>query len=182
MTKKILTVLLAASSLGIVLPSPAGAQGGPPTPPPPEMKKTVDAFAGRWAFTGSLTLPDGKAKPLKTKLTCTKAVGGKAVSCIEEGEVVGLGAMHAAYLVGYDTFTRRVHFMAMTSDEAVHDHPCTWKDEHVLACEPLKGGMNGQPITEEFSVSFDGGGAVIKATVILSDGGRMLVDIKGKRT
>jgi hypothetical protein len=71
--------------------------------------------------------------------------------------------------------------MAMTSDEAVHDHPCTWKDEHQLACEPLKAGLNGQPITEEFSVSFEGGGVVVKATVILPDGGRMLVDIKGKR-
>jgi SAM-dependent methyltransferase len=146
-----------------------------------EMRR-VDAFAGLWAFAGSLTLPDGKAKPLKTRLTCTKAAGGKAVSCTEEGEVVGLGPMHAAYLVGYDTFTKRVHFMAMTSDEAVHDHPCTWKDEHQLACEPLKAGMRGQAITEEFTVSFDGGGAAIKATVILPDGGRMLVDVKGKRT
>jgi len=181
MSKKILTVLLTVASVGIALSSPAGAQGVPPAPPPPETKKTVDAFAGRLAFAGSLTLPDGRAKPVKTKLTCAKAAGGKAVSCTEDGEVVGLGPMHGAYLVGYDTFTKRVHFMAMTSDEAVHDHPCTWKDEHVLACEPLKGGMNGQPITEEFSVSFDGGGAAIKATVILPDGGRMLVDIKGKR-
>jgi hypothetical protein len=117
MTKKILTVLLAVSSLGALLPGRAGAQGGPPQPPPPEMKKTVDAFAGRWAFTGSLTLPDGKAKPVKTKLTCTKAVGGKAVSCIEDGEVVGLGPMHAAYLIGYDTFTKRVHFMRWRDDD-----------------------------------------------------------------
>jgi hypothetical protein len=42
--------------------------------------------------------------------------------------------------------------------------------------------MRGQAITEEFTVSFDGGGAAIKATVILPDGGRMLVDVKGKRT
>jgi hypothetical protein len=182
MTKKILTIVLAVSSLGAIPSGRADAQSGPPQPPPPEMKRTVDAFAGRWAFAGSLTLPDGKARPLKTKLTCTKAVAGKAVSCIEDGAVVGLGPMHAAYLIGYDTFTKRVHFMAMTSDEAVHDHPCTWKDEHLLACEPLKAGMNGQPITEEFSVSFDGGGAAIKATVLLPDGARMLVDIKGKRS
>jgi hypothetical protein len=182
MTKKILTVLLAVSSLGAIPSTRAGAQGDPPQPAAPELKKTVDAFAGRWALAGSLTLPDGKAKPVKTRLTCTKAAGGKAVSCTEDGEVVGLGPMHAAYLVGYDTFTKRVHFMAMTSDEAVHDHPCTWKDERVLACEPLKAGMNGQPITEEFSVSFEGRGVAIKATVILPDGGHMLVDIKGKRT
>jgi hypothetical protein len=182
MTKKTLIVMLAASSLDLVLSTRAIAQSGPPAPPPPEMKKTVDAFAGRWAFRGSLTLPDGRAKPVKTKLTCAKAAGGKAVSCTEDGEVVGLGPMHGAYLVGYDTFTKRVHFMAMTSDEAVHNHPCDWKDEHVLACEPLKAGMNGQPITEEFSVSFEGSGAAIKATVLLPDGSRMLIDIKGKRS
>jgi hypothetical protein len=182
MNKKILTMLLVVSSLGVVLPSQVGAQGGPPPPPPPEMKKTVDAFAGRWAFAGSLTLPDGKAKPLKSTMTCTKVAGGKAVSCTEDGEVVGLGPTHAAFLVGYDTFTKRVHFMAMTSDEAVHDHPCAWKDEHLLACEPLKAGMNGSPITEEFSVSFKGGNPAIKVTVTLPDGGRMLVEMKGKRS
>jgi hypothetical protein len=181
MTKKIVTLLLAISCLGLLPPRRAGAQGGPPQPPPPEMKKTVDAFAGRWAFTGSLTLPDGKARSVKTKLTCNKAAGAKAVSCTEDGEVVGLGPMHGAYLIGYDTFTKRVHFMAMTSDEAVHDHPCSWKDEHLLACDPLKAGMNGQPITEEFSVSFEGAAAAIKATVLLPDGSRMLIDIKGKR-
>jgi hypothetical protein len=31
-------------------------------------------------------------------------------------------------------------------------------------------------------VSLEGGGAAIKATVTLPDGGRMLVDIKGKRS
>jgi hypothetical protein len=174
MTTKTLFLLLALSSLS----TRAGAEGNPP---PPEMKKTVDAFAGHWTFTGTLTLPDGKSKPLKTRLTCTKAAGGKAVSCTEDTEVVGLGPMHAAYLVGYDTFSKRVHFMAITSDEAVHDHPCSWKDEHELACEPLKAGMMGKAITEEFAVSFDGNGAAIKATVTLSEGGRMLIDIKGKR-
>jgi hypothetical protein len=175
MTKKTTTVLFLIS-LGAVIARLANAEGTPP----PEMKRTVDAFAGRWTFTGTITLPDGKSAPVKTKLTCTKAAGGKAVSCVEDGEVTGLGPMHAAYLVGYDTFSKRVHFMAMTSDEAVHDHPCTWTSEHQLTCEPLKGGMNGQAITEEFTVSFETG-AVIKAKVTLPDGGRMLIDIKGKR-
>jgi hypothetical protein len=177
MTTNNLLLLLAVSSLGTALPALADA----PSAPPPELKKTVDAFAGRWNLAGTLTLPDGKSRPLKSRMVCTRAAGGKAVSCTDDGEVVGLGPMHATYLVGYDTFSKRVHFMAMTSDEAVHDHPCSWKDEHELACEPLKGGMNGKAITEEFAVSFEGAAAAIKATVTMAEGGRMTVDLKGKR-
>ncbi len=179
MTKQTSLTLLTLAFVGAFMPDPAAAQGGPP---PPEMKKTVDAFAGRWTFAGTMTLPDGKSAPIKDRLTCTKAAGGKAVSCIEEGDVVGLGPSHGAFLIGYDTFGKRVHFMAMTSDEAVHDHQCSWKEGRQLACDPLKGGMNGQAVTEEFTVSFDGGSAVIKVAVTLPDGGRMLIDMKGKRS
>ena len=179
MTKKIVSILLALSWVEAVAPIDASAQGG--ALPPPEMKKTVDAFAGRWTFAGTVTLPDGKPKPVKDKVTCTKAAGGQAVSCIEEGEVTGLGARQGAFLIGYDTFSKRVHFMAITSDEAVHDHACSWKNERELACDPLKGGMNGNAIIEEFGVSFDGAGATIRDVVTLPGGGRMLVDIKGRR-
>jgi len=179
MTKQTSLTLLTLAFVGVAAPNRAAAQGGPP---PPEMAKTVDAFAGRWTFAGTMTLPDGKTKPMKDRMTCTKVAGGKAVSCIEDGEVVGLGPSHGAFLIGYDTFSKRVHFMAMTSDEAVHDHQCSWKDGSQLTCEPLKGGMNGAAITEEFTVSFDGAAAVIKVAVTLPDGGRMLIDMKGKRT
>ena len=149
--------------------------------PPPELKKTVDAFAGRWSLVGTVTLPGAQPAGLKSKMVCTKAAGGKAVSCLEEGMAAGLGPMQGAYLIGYDTFGKRVHFMAITSDEAVHDHPCSWSNEHDLTCDPLKGGMNGSPITEEFVVSFNEKTLAIKVKVTLPDGGVMLIDIKGKR-
>jgi hypothetical protein len=173
MTTRALPLLIALFAAPI-----AGADEPPAAP---ELKKTVDAFAGHWVFDGTITLPGGKPKRTKTKLDCTKAAGGKAVYCVEDTTVVDLGPMHAVYLVGYDTFGKRVHFMAMTSDEAVHDHRCDWKTDRELACEPLKAGMNGAPVTEEFSISFNGNAAVFKATMT-QDGGPMTFDAKGKRS
>ncbi len=149
--------------------------------PAPELKKTVDAFAGTWIFDGSVTMGATKPKQAKSTLVCTRVAGGKAVSCIEDAVITDLGPMQSAFLIGYDTFGKRVHFMAMTSDEAVHDHPCTWRTDRVLECEPLKAGMNGAPITEDFSVVFGVNTAAIKGTVILPDGSRLTWDLKGRR-
>jgi hypothetical protein len=177
MTTKTLLLIAVLPSFSAV---PARADDHP-APAAPELKKTVDAFAGRWSFDGTLTLPDGKSKALTSKLTCSKVANGKAVSCLEEGHAADLGPSQSAFLIGYDTFGKRVHFMAITSDEAVHDHPCTWTSERDLTCEPLKGGMNGAPITEQFVVSFDGSTASIKVRTTMPDGSVMLVNLKGKR-
>jgi hypothetical protein len=181
MTTKTLPLLIALLPLSAALLAGARADERPPAPAP-ELKKTVDALAGHWAFDGTITLPGGKPKRVKMKLDCTRTAAGKAVYCLEDTVVVDLGPMQAAYLVGYDTFGKRVHFMAMTSDEAVHDHRCDWKNDRELACETLAAGMNGAPVTEEFGISFNGNLAVIKATMVVGGGNRMTFEVKGRRT
>ena len=100
--------------------SAARAEG---TAPPPELKKTADAFAGKWLYDTTVTMPS--AKPVKTKLTvdCKKTALGKAAACRWSGNIPGDGPFEGTAVVGYDTFGKAVHFMDLF-DEEVHDHKC----------------------------------------------------------
>jgi hypothetical protein len=81
--------------------------------------------------------------------------------------------MDASILVGADRLDNKVHFMAITSDDELHDHVCSWKDEQHLDCEPLRGGLGGQPITEDLSFTFDTGGAALRSITHFTDGGEL---------
>jgi hypothetical protein len=151
-----------------------------PSAPPPELKATVDAFAGRWALDGSITMPDGKAVKAPVALDCKKASLGKAVTCSMAGKVPGMGPFEGSFLIGYDTFSKAVHFMGITSDEEVHDHRCLWKGQ-ALACDPLKGGFGGEPITEDLSFSFEGKGIRFLSTTTMKDGGKLVFEGNGRR-
>jgi hypothetical protein len=52
-------------------------------------------------------------------------------------------------LVAYDFCSKAVHFMAVTSNDEIHDHKRHWQGDQTLQCDPLKGGMGGMPITED---------------------------------
>jgi hypothetical protein len=145
------------------------AEGTPP--PAPEVDKTVAAFAGRSVYDTTITMPGGK--PQKTKLTfdCKKTALGKAVACMFTGNIPGTGPYEGSFLIGYDTHGKAVHFMAITSDEEVHDHVCRWSGDE-LPCDPLKGGMGGQPVTEELSFSFAGKKRSFKSTITFADGSK----------
>jgi hypothetical protein len=149
-------------------------------PPAPELKKTVDAFAGKWVYDTTVTMPGGK--PVKTKLMvdCRKTALGKAVSCQWSGNIPGDGPFEGTAVVGYDTFGKSVHFMGIFSDEEVHVHKCAWKGS-TLACEPLKGGMGGGPITEEFSLTFDGNASSFTSVCTFPDGGKATFEGKATR-
>lgn len=149
--------------------------------PPPEIKKTVDAFAGRWVMDTTITAPGGPPQKAPLKVTCRKTAAGKAVACDMVGNIPGSGLMEAAFIVGFDTFSKRVHFMAITSDEEVHDHVCRWTDDVTLTCDPLKGGLMGEPVTEDFVISTEGQKLLFKSTMTLKDGSRIGFDGVGKR-
>lgn len=154
----------------------ADAHAGEKAPPPaPELARTVAAFAGKTVFDATITLPGGK--PLKTKFTfdCKKTALGKAVSCAFTGTIPGMGPYEGGFLIGYDTYGKAVHFMAITSDEEVHDHVCRWSGDE-LPCDPLKGGMGGQAVTEELSFSFAGKQRSFKSTITFADGGKALFE------
>ena len=64
-------------------------------------------------------------------------------ACTLSGAIPGSGPLEASILVGFDSLHKNVHFMAMTSDEEVHDHVCNWRSATDLVCDPLRGGLMG---------------------------------------
>lgn len=168
---------LATSAFAQTKGAPAAA------PAAPEIQKTVDAFFGKWTFDVSMTMPDAP-QPMKTKMTfnCAKTALGKAVACTMKMKMPQMGQSEGTFLIGYDTWSKAVHFMAMTSDDEIHDHKCMWKDDKNLVCDPLKGGLQGQPIVEDLSIMIDGKTATFKSVQTLSNGKKVVFEgVNGKR-
>ena len=140
----------------------------------PDGKKTVDAFAGRWTLEGTIVMPGDRPKPAVMKMDCRKTAKGKAVACTFSGPFEG------SALVAYDPFSKAVHFMAVTSDDEVHDHKCRWESDQKLACEPLKGGMAGMAITEDLEFSAGPKKLGLRAVMTMPDGGKATCDFKSK--
>ena len=74
-----------------------------------------------------------------------------------------------------------MHFMAVTTDDEVHDHRCKWKDQDHALCDPLHAGLGGEPITEELSFAFDKGSLSFKSITTMKDGGKMIFEGKGTK-
>ena len=171
-----------AAFLALALPIGARAADAPKPPAPaPEVKKTVDAFAGHWSYDTTVTMPGAKPVKAPIEMACKKCALGKAVACTFTGNIPGSGPMDAAILVGFDTFHKNVHFMAMTSDEEVHDHVCNWRSATELVCDPLRGGLMGDEVTEDFSLTFTGDRGTFRSTMKLKDGSQILFEGNGKR-
>lgn len=93
-----------------------------------------------------------------------------------------MGAMEGSVLVAYDLYSKAVHFMAVTSDDGVHDHRCAWKTDTRLECEPLKGGgMGGAEVTEDLAFTFDGKAGTFRSTITMKDGSKAVFEAAGKR-
>lgn len=71
--------------------------------------------------------------------------------------------------------------VALFTDGEVHDHKCAWKSDTSLECEPLKGGMGGEPITEELAFTSGANTLAFKSTTILKDGGRIAFEATATR-
>lgn len=156
----------------------------PPAQPaadPPELKRTVDAFAGRWKLQTTMTPPDGKPVKVAETVECKKAVMNKAATCIDRSTIPGMGPTEYAYLVGYDVDTKLVHLFAVGSQGEVHDHKCTWKDEKTLECEPLKATLGGSPITEEITFSWPDAKTLNLSGKITTKDGVVQIAATGKR-
>jgi hypothetical protein len=164
-------------SVSLLLAGSAAAAGAGATPP--DLARTVDAFVGTWRMEGTQVLPDGVSEKGKLEFDCKKTALGKGVTCGMRGTFPKTGPWEGSFLIGYDTFGGKVHFMGMTSDESVHDHVCGWKGDS-LVCDPLEGGSGGQPITEDLSFTFGANTFSMKVVVTLKDG-RVLFDAHGKR-
>ena len=152
----------------------ADVWGDPAPAPSPEVKRTVDAFEGRWSLDGTIVMPGDGPKQATMKMDCKKIAKGKAVSCTFSGPFEG------SALVAYDPYSRAVHFMAVTSDDEVHDHKCHWQGDGKLVCDPLKGGMAGMAITEDLEFSTGSKKFGFKATMAMPDGSKITCLFKSK--
>jgi hypothetical protein len=174
----------------LLLPAPAlaaesAAAKAPERPPPaPEVKKTVDAFAGATTFDCQLTLP-GMDKPAKFKMTfnCKKTALGRAVECAASAPKTSMGPWQGHFMVAYDEGGKAVHFMAVTSEGEVHDHVCQWKDGETMICDPLRYMLpGGGPATEDVTMAWSGKKVVTFAsTASMSDGSKVLFSGRGTR-
>jgi hypothetical protein len=182
----IAVVTAALLALALPLTTRAADTSKAPAPtatrnPPAELKKTVDAFAGRWSFDGTVTMPGAKPVKAPLEMSCKGGALGKAVACTLSGNIPGSGPLEASILVGFDTFHKNVHFMAMTSDEEVHDHVCSWRSATELVCDPLRGGLMGDEITEDLSLTLAGDRGSFRSVIKLKDGSQVLFEAAGKR-
>jgi len=89
--------------------------------------------------------------------------------------------MDAGILVGLDPLDQKVHFMAMTSDDELHDHVCAWKNDKDLVCTPLQAGLGGQQVTEDLSFSLSGDEGAFKSVIRFADGKQMVFEATGRR-
>lgn len=167
-SKTILAVTMTLSPIG------AAEVRGDQAPPAPEVRKTVEAFEGRWTLHGTIVMPGAAPQAATLKMDCRKTAKGKAVACTLSGPFEG------SALVAYDAYSKAVHFMAVTSDDEVHDHKCHWQGAERLVCDPLKGGMAGMAITEELEFSAGRKQLSLKAVMTMPDGGKASCDFRSK--
>ena len=183
-------VALGAVACGGTTPQPSSvpaerktAEPGKPetSGPTTEQRRAVQAFAGEWILHSTITLPDGKSIKAELAMSCSETAGGRANACTLSGDVPGMSPLDAGILIGVDRLDDKVHFMAMTSDDELHDHVCAWQDGKNLVCDPLKAGIGGQPITEDLAFSFDGDQMSLKSVIHFADGTKMLLEGPGSR-
>src|SRR5687768_10433656 len=95
-------ILVTCVMMMVAAPAVGGDEAvAKPPAMPPEVKKTVDAFIGKWVFDATLSM---EGKQIKTKLSwdCKKTAGGNAASCTMKGKVPGFPDADDSYLIGYD--------------------------------------------------------------------------------
>lgn len=172
--------LLLVPSLSLADPAKA-----PQKPPPaPEVKKTVDAFAGSTPFDCELSAP-GMDKPARFKMSfsCKKTALGRAVQCASSAPKTPMGPWEGHFMIAYDEGGKAVHFMAVTSEAEVHDHVCQWKDPQTLTCDPLKYALpTGGTATEDVTMTWSGKKVTFTSTEVMADGSKAVFHGTGTRT
>ena len=131
---------------------------------PPEVKKTVDAFAGRWNFAGTDLEPGTKqAAKLTMTINCKPAALGAAVACTIAGRSAG-ERIEAAAVIGYSPDEKVVRWMEISSTAEYHDHRGVWKG-NTIEFEPLPYTVMGKRFVEKLNVSFPSPGTLVLKSV-----------------
>jgi hypothetical protein len=180
----IMTLVAAGAAYAVEAKDEAKHGGPAQAATPPEVKRTVDAFAGTWAVEGEVSGLPGAKGPSKAKETfvCHKAAGGRVVSCSGKGSVAGMGPVEDAALIAWDAEAKNVRFVGMSSTGELHDHTCSWKDDKTLACDPLSVTADGQPAIVDLHVQWsDAKHMSMTETTTTKDGSKVVFEGRGSR-
>jgi len=127
---------------------------------PPEVRKTVDAFAGHWTLTGTDMEPGAKTPvSVRAIVDCKPAALGAAVTCLIEADISDTH-VEAAAVIGYSPDEHLVRWMEISSTGEYHDHRGPWKDNEIQF-EPLTYAVSGAKMTELFIPSFPSSGKMV---------------------
>jgi hypothetical protein len=169
--------------LGSALAQDKAKKEAAPPPPPPEVKKTTDAFVGKWNLDSTIMMP-GLKEPAKFKMVwdCKKIALGNGAECSSDVKLPSpLGPFAISCLLGANPEDKAVHMMCITSMGEVHDHKGAWKDDKTIEFEPLKYTDHGKPATETVTFTMsDPKSMVFKSTTKTPDGD-MAFEGTGKR-
>lgn len=168
----------AALVFGIALQPVAHAQRGE-SGPPAEVKRTVEAFVGRWNLAGSSSEPNSKtASHLTVTIECERTVLGMAVICRMASEQTGGDHLEVTSLIGYSPDDHLVHLMEVSSEGEYHEHKGHWKG-NLIQFEPLAKLFGGKQTVEDFSIGFPAPGRMAVKSVEESAEGRSTMEIVG---
>jgi hypothetical protein len=120
---------------------------------PRDATKTVEAFVGKWTFSGTFTESGHAPVSTREEIECTVTALGRAVYC---RDVSPDGTFEESQLIAYDHVERRVRVILVNSHGEVSDHRCAWTDEHTLACEPLTLGEGSLRLVHTVTITADG--------------------------
>jgi hypothetical protein len=170
--RRLFGVLLAVPSLLVYADSAA--------PAPPEVKKTVDAFAGHWTLTGTDREP-GATTPAAVNATmdCKPAALNAAVTCLIAADISGT-RIEAATVIGYSPDEHLVRWMEISSTGEYHDHHGRWKGNRI-GFEPLTYTATGEQMTEYFALSFASDDQMIWKATTKTRAGESRLELTAKR-
>jgi hypothetical protein len=156
-----------------------GQSGG--SAAPPEVKKTVDAFLGRWTLTGTYTESNSKnPSHLTVTIQCESALLGVAVICRMTSDDTGGGHIEVASIIGYSPDEQRIHLMEASSSGSYHEHRGRWIGD-VIQFDLLSKSEAGKQIVEDFSIGFPSPGTMRVKSVEETAEGRSTMDIMGRK-
>ena len=104
----------------VLLPLTVLAQAERNTSPAPELKRTVDAIAGKWSGPMTARIPGVPPETFGWTMDCKPISLGAGAACSNEGKA-SIGLLSESCLFAYDPDGKAVHYMCVTSMGEVHD-------------------------------------------------------------
>jgi hypothetical protein len=177
--------VLFATGLALIA-AVATAQPNQPPANRPEVKKTVDAFVGKWTGTSTITAPGKAPETVNVNVNCTKVALGAAVSCDLKSQGQATMRPDQTCLIAYDIDGNNVHLMCAMASGEVRDFQGAWSGDTRVQFQPLKTNAiamgGGGPATTALTFDWPSRGTfVLHSRSTLANGQTSNFDLNLKR-